>query len=76
MRINIQSFFKLPVPSPPPPVGSGDSVEVGLLAIVDVCVRLPDLPQHLDTQGKGILDHDTDTESQCVDAQCSHCICS
>ena len=47
-----------------PPVGGGDSVEVGLLAIVDICVRFPNLPQHLYTQGQGVLCQNTDTDTE------------
>ena len=42
------SFFKTPV-------WSGDGVEVGLLPIVNISVRLPDLSKHLNAQSKGIL---------------------
>ena len=36
-------------------VGGGDHMEVGLPAVVDVGVGLPDLSQHLDAQGQVVL---------------------
>ena len=40
---------------PDKPVGSGDGVEVGLLPVVNISIRLPDLPKHLNAQRKSIL---------------------
>ena len=38
-----------------PPVRSGDGVKVGLLPVVNISIRLPDLPKHLNAQRKSIL---------------------
>ena len=40
---------------PDKPVWCGDGVEVGLLPVVHKGVRLPDLAQHLNGQGEGVL---------------------